>query len=236
MDDDFPMSRPYKKYSVQNSDFEPIRSSDLRDRIRKVSEDFAKPRSYEPTRNFNKTETSWKTDYNSRGQPVIKREEVSYTLPETGRSFRRSSVTETSSTTSKPPMSLRTRRTSIGSGEDFSSSRSSVRARKYSEESGLYGLPPRPSRQFSSDESKFTSSQVMRDARKMKESDDLTDNIQKMVNKMRSHHLDDAEADVRSISRTVRATSLDPFEDDGSRSRSKQRARLNQFTYGISKR
>ena len=237
MDDDFPMSRPSKKFSMQSSDFEPIKSSDLRDRIRKISEDLdVAPRAREPTRNFQRNEISWKTETNNRGEPVIKRQEVSYKYPDTGSTYRRSSITETSSIVSKPPPSLRTRRSSIGTGEEFSSSSSSVRTRKYSEQSGFSGLPPRPSRHISSDDGKFTSAQVMRDARKMKESDDLTENIQKMVNKMKSHHLDDAEADVRSISRTVRATSLDPFEDDGTRSRSKQRARLNQFTYGIGKR
>jgi len=99
-----------------------------------------------------------------------------------------------------------------------------LRNRKYSEESSSssYGLPP-----------KYASAQVIRDARKMKNSDELSDNIQKMVTKMRSHHLDDAEADIRSISRSIRSSALDPFEDDSPRSRSRQRARLNQFSYGV---
>lgn len=239
-DDNFLISKPFKKYSTEVSSFDqPIKSSDLRDRIRKISDDFSKPPAYEPRRNFQKSETTWKTDVNSRGQPVIKREEISYTLPETGKTFRRSSITEDSSTVLKPPLSsVRTRRSSLGGpSEDFSTSRSSVRTRKFSEDSSsITGLPPRPTRYTSTDETKFSSAQSVRDARKLKESDDLTDNIQKMVNKMRSHHLDDAEADVRSISRTVRATSLDPFEDDSPRSRSRQRARLNQFTYGVGKR
>lgn len=229
-------SKPFKKFSM--NDFEPIKSSDLRDRIRKISEDYDKPVSWEPKRNnFRKSETTWSTATTPRGQPVIKREEVSYKLPETGKTFRRSSITETSNYESKPPTSLRTRRSSIGGGEEFNSSaRSSTRTRKYSEDSSSFGLPPRPMRYTSCEENKFPSAQTVRDARKIKESDYLTENIQKMVSKMKSHHLDNAEADIRSLSRTVRSASLDPFEDDSPRSRSRQRARLNQFTYGIGRR
>ena len=239
-DDDFLTSKPFKKYSVPERSYDPIKSSDLRDRIRKISEDFSKPLSYEPKRDFQRTETSFKTEYNNRGQPFIKREEYTYTLPEGSKTIRRSSITESSSYESKPPsgISLRTRRSSLGSTkDDFGNSRSSVRTRKFSEESSSgIGLPPRPSRYSTTEESRFSSAQSMRDNRRTKESDELTENIQKMVNKLRSHHLDDAEADIRSISRTVRATSLDPVEDDGSRSRSRQRARLHNFTYGVGKR
>lgn len=235
-DDSFSFSsKPFKKFSLNTSDFEPIKSSDLRDRIRKISQDYDKPASWEPKRNFQKSETTWTTSTNPRGQPVIKREEISYKLPQTGNTFRRSSITETYD--SKPPMSVRTRRSSLGGGDEFTSSaRSSTRTRKYSEESSSSGLPPRPTKHTSFEEYKFPSAQSVRDARKIKESDDLTENIQKMVSKMKSHHLDDAEADIRSMSRTIRSASLDPFEDDSPRSRSRQRARLNQFTYGIGRR
>lgn len=235
-DDDFPRNKPFKKYSMDKADFEPIKSSDLRDRIRKISDDFNKTPSYEPRRDYQKTETTWKTISNTRGQPVIQRQDVSYTSPETGKTYRRSSITDDSNYDYKRPIdSVRTRRSSIGTGEEFSKTTSSVRTRKFSE-SGSSGLPPRPARYSSIEEPKFSSAQSIRDARKMQESDDLTENIQKMVNKMRSHHLDNADADIRSISRTVRSTSVDPFEDDSPRSRSRQRARLNQFTYGIGRR
>lgn len=237
-DDDFKISKPFKKYSLGSSDYEPVRSSDLRDRIRKMGEDFGKSVAYEPSspRPTERTETTWKTNINSRGQPVVQRQDVTYTSPVSGSTYRRSSITElphdsTSSTT-------RTRRSSFGGGEETSTSRTSTRTRKYSEESSNYGLPPRPLRTSVDDSSssRFTSAQAMRDARKLKDSDDLSESISKMVNKMRSHHLDNADADIRSISRTVRSGSLDPFEDDSPRSRSRQRARLNQFTYGVSKR
>lgn len=238
-DDNFSsLSKPFKKYSMDNSDFQPSKTSDIRDKIRQIKFDFDTTPS--PRKDYQTKEVSWKKETNSRGQPVIKKEELTYTLPETGRNFRRSSITESSSYDSKPQVSsFSTRRSSIGSGlnDDFSTSRSSVRTRKYSEESSSsgFGLPPRPTRHISVEEPKFSSAQSIRDARKLKNSDELTDNIQKMVTKMRNHHLDDAEADIRSISRTVRAASLDPFEDDSPRSRSRQRARLNQFTYGIGK-
>lgn len=240
-DDNFSsLSKPFKKYSMDNSDFQPIGTSNIRDKINQIKSDFETTPSWAPKKNFQTSEVSWKKETNSRGEPILKKEELTYTLPETGRNYRRSSITESSSYDSKPHVSFSTRRSSIGSGldEDFSTSRSSVRTRKYSEESNSsgFGLPPRPSRHISVEEPKFSSAQSMRDARKLKNSDELTDNIQKMVTKMRNHHLDDADADIRSISRTVRAASLDPFEDDSPRSRSRQRARLNQFTYGIGKR
>lgn len=235
-DDDFSLSKPFKKFSVDSSDFQPIKSADLRDRIRKISTDYNVSPSYEPKRNFQKSETTWRSEKNSLGQPVIKKEEYSFNLPETGKTFRRSSITDLSSYDSKPQItSFRSRRSSIGTNDDFAPTKSSLRTRKYSEESSssAFGLPPRPIRHVSIEEPKFSNAQVIRDARKMKNSEELSDNIQKMVNKMRSHHLENAEADVRSLSRTIRSASLDPFEDDSPRSRSRQRARLNQFSYGV---
>lgn len=239
-EDDFPVSRPVKKFSLDNTKYEPIKSSDLRDKLRKINDDFNKTPAYKPRKDFQKTEISFKQEYGPRGQPIIKREELTYSIPDTSKSYHKTSTVENSSYESKPPLSLRTRRSSVGSGDELSSSRSNVKTRKYSEESS-FGLPPRPARySFTSvdDEdksSKFASANQFREARKLKESEELTDHIQKMVTKMKSHHLDDASADIRSVSRTLRATSVDPFEDDSRRSRSRQRARLNQFTYGIGK-
>lgn len=243
-DEDFTPSKPIKKYSFDNTNFEPIKSSDLRDKLRKISDDFNKTPSYQPRKDFQKTEISFKQTFGPRGQPIIKREEVTYAPPEheiPTTSYRRSSITDTSKYEFKPPLSLRTRRSSIGSGEEVSTTtRSSIRARKYTEDTSC-GLPPRPARyggvSYNDDDasSKFVSASQFRDARKLKESEELTENIQKMVNKMKSHHLDDASADIRSVSRALRATSLDPFEDDSPRSRSRQRARLNKFAYGVGK-
>lgn len=240
-DDDFKLSKPFKKYSLGSSDSDPIRSSDLRSRIRKMGEDFGKSLAYDtaPPRGTERTETTWKTNVNSKGQPIVQRQDITYTSPATGSTYRRSSVAELpyESTTT----STRNRRSSIGGGEESNTS-TTTRTRKYSESSSSnYGRPPRPQRtsleeSSTSSSARFTSAQAMRDARKLKDSEDLSESINKMVNKMRSHHLDDADADIRSMSRAVRAASLDPFEDDSPRSRSRQRARLNQFTYGVSKR
>lgn len=243
-DDDFFASKPQKKFSLGSADPEPTRTSDFRSRVQKISDDFFKPttstssfssRSFESSKPKETTEIKFKHELGPRGQPIVRREETTYTSPGSGRGqYQTSTVTERSSTyESKPPMSMRTRRSSIGSGEEFTS-RSSLRTRKYSEQSGS-GLPPRPLRNSRDEEQNFVSAQKMRDARKAQESDELTENIQKMVNKMKDHYLDDATADIRSVSRTIRATSLDPYEDDGPRSRSKQRARLNKFTYGVGK-
>lgn len=236
-DDDFSTSQPFKKFSLGSSDLDRMRDYSSRDRMHKAVDDFLKTPVKAPARDYETSETKFRQEYGPRGQPIIKREKYTYTLPETSKPLRKSSITETSEfSSSKPPMSFRTRRSSLGPGEDLSTTttRSSLRTRKYSEDTSS-GLPPRSTR-FSRDDdsSKFTTARDFRDARRAMESDDLTENIQKMVNKMKSHHLDDATADIRSISRTVRAASLDPFEDDSTRSRSKQRARLNKFTYGIS--
>lgn len=235
-DDDFKLSKPIKKYSLGSSEYDPIKSSDLRSRIKKMGEDFGKSIAYDtaPPRGTERTETTWKTNINSKGQPIVQRQDITYTSPVSGSTYRRSSVAEL-----PYESSTRTRRSSIGGGEESNTTTTSTRTRKYSESSSSnYGRPPRPQRTSleESSSSRFTSAQSMRDARKLKDSEELSESINKMVNKMRSHHLDDADADIRSISRTVRAASLDPFEDDGPRSRSRQRARLNQFTYGVSKR
>lgn len=237
-DDDFATSQPFKKYSLGSSDADRVREFTSRDRMHRAVDDFLKSPIKSPARDYEASEVKFRQEYGPRGQPIIKREKYTYTLPETSKPPRKSSFVQSSEfSSSKPPLSLRTRRSSLGPGEDFSTSttRTNVRTRKYSEDSSS-ALPPRPAR-FSREEntSSYTSARDMRDARRAVESDDLTENIMKMVNKMKSHHLDDATADIRSISRTVRAASVDPFEDDGTRSRSKQRARLHNFTYGISK-
>lgn len=239
-DFDYAPSKPIKKYSFDNSFQEPIKSSDLKDKLRKISDDYNKPPKWQPPRNFEKREVTFRKEYGPLGQPIIKREELTYSIPDTSKSYRKSSIVESSSSyDSKPPLSLRTRRSSIGTGDELSSSISSIRRRKFSEDASS-GLSPRPSRYLDSSRcedtsSKFGSANQFREARKIKESEELTDHIQKMVNKMKSHHLDDASADIRGYSHTLRATSLDPIEDDGHRSRSRQRARLNQFTYGVGK-
>ncbi|KAF2362536.1 hypothetical protein FHG87_006711 [Trinorchestia longiramus] len=232
-EDDFPSRQSFKKFSLGSTDPERVKDQVSRDRMHKAVNDFLKTPISGRSREYETSEVKFREEIGPRGQPVIKREQYTYTLPETASTMRKSSITESSSYDSKPPLSLRTRRSSIGSGEEFS--RTSVRTRKYSEDTN-YGLPPRPSRfNRGEDSSSFASARQVRDARRAMESDELTENIMKMVNKMKSHHLDDAAADIRSISRTIRATSLDPVEDDSYRSRSKQRARLHNFTYGIGK-
>jgi len=234
-DDDFTRTTSYnKQFNVDPKDFEdPLMSTNLRHRIREHSNDLAKPSRNSLDRE--RTEFSFKTTYGPKGEKMIKQEKLTVSRPEPS-TYRRSSIVETYD--SKPPMSLRSRRSSIGSGEEITT-RSSIRTRKYSDDSSS-GLPPRPMRSgvsFKDDDtsSKFASATSFRDARKIKDSEELTETINKMVNKMKSHHLEDASADICSISRNLKATSLDPFEDDGPRSRSRQRARLNQFTYGVGK-
>lgn len=243
LDDDFTFRKPVSMFSGDSKRTPaPIERSDLRDKLRKISDDLNKAPSYEvPRRGHQTTEVKFKHEIGPRGEPIIKREETSFSSPAPTSSYRRTSVTDTSNYDSKPPLNMRTRRSSFGTGDDFATtSRSSVRSRKYSEESSGFGLPPRSIRYSTSTRDddgnpRFTSAQNFREARKNKDSEELTENIQKMVNKMKSHHLDDASSDIRSLSRTIRATSLDPFEDDGPRSRSRQRARLNKFTYGVGK-
>lgn len=238
-DDDFFM-KPFKKFSVDNSDHLPTKSSELSEKIRKVTRGFETSTlpTYEPRTELEKTEISFKKDVDARGKPIIMKEELKYTVPDTSKTFRRSSITESSTFDTKPLLesTLRTRRTSLGSGED-TGPRSSVRVRKFSEESSSSCLPPRPMRNTSIEESKFQSSQSMRDARKLKNSDELSESIHKMVNKMKSNHLED-DTDVldttRAFRRSLRAASLDPFEDDfPAISRGRPRSRMNKLTYGV---
>ncbi|XP_018024772.1 uncharacterized protein LOC108680463 [Hyalella azteca] len=234
-EDDFPSWQQSKKFSLGSSDPDRVRDYAVQGRMKRAIDDFLKTPRTTPTREYETSEVKFRQETGPKGQQIIKREQYTYTLPENSQTLRKSSITETSDFASKPPLNLRTRRSSIGAGEEFSS-RASVRTRKYSEDTSSR-LPPRPSRygRGSDDSPTYSNAQQVRDARRAKESDELTESIMKMVNKMKSHHLDDATADIRSISRTVRATSLDPFEDDSDRSRSKQRARLHKFTYGIGK-
>lgn len=228
----FGSSTPLEKFNYGNSGYDHAKSAELSDRIRKFTRGFDSGRSWNPNNDSQKTEVSWKTETNSRGMPFIQKQEVTFASPDSGNTYRRSSINDLTSLNAKPfESSLRTRRSSFGNGgEDFGQSYSSTRVRKYSEESGSSALPPRPSRTFSIEEPKFQTAKAMRDARKLQSSEEMTENINRMVSKMKRHHVDDSNGDVMSFSRSYRATSVDPFEDDSSsRSRSRQRKRFGGY-------
>lgn len=245
-DDEVKFNRHYPRVTFDQKTMEPIPRADLRDKLRKISKDLMKEPSYDPkARQSSRTERHSFDRYTGLpGVTTSSRSSYSYDLPPSGLSSRRGSFTESSRRYEvSPPVSFRSRRTSpSGFSEEVVTT---VRSRKLSgghdPTSGM-GLPPLPGRYSSSsyssrrddDPYRFESAQNIRDARRMKDSEELTEHMTKMFNRMRSHHLEDADVDVIRKSSALRSSGVDPFEDID-RDRSRQRARMNKFVYGVGK-
>lgn len=170
------------------------------------------------------------------GKKTVKRDEVSYSIPGTGATVRKSSYQESSKfESSKPPRAppKPSRLLSLENDPDFK-------------------LPVRPRRRHLSlsddDDFKFTSRSIksrfdddddnldyprISDHRRAKESAQLTENVNKMISKMRKHSIGDGDG--YKYTRTVRSSSLDPY-DGISRLTTSTQTRSNQYAYGVPKR
>lgn len=144
----------------------------------------------------------------------VKRDNVSYRDPITGANVRKTSYQETSSSSSSKPPRAPPKPSRLLSIEDSMPSR--PRRRHFSFSSGDddnfdFKLSSRSIRGGGDDDidRKFSSSKKMFDSRRAQESEELTNNINKMLGKMRKHSLTGGNESFSS-SRFTRASSLDP--------------------------
>lgn len=77
------------------------------------------------------------------------------------------------------------------------------------------------------------SARELRNMRRAKESEDLSENIRKSISKMRAHDVDQEAA--YKYTRQLRSSSLDPFGDDSKYSAKQRMTRFNAFVYGVGK-
>jgi len=168
----------------------------------------------------------------------VKRDNVSYRDPTTGATVRKTSYQETSrmESSSKPPRAP-PKPSRLLSIEDSSSDFSTLprpRRRHLSLSDGSndfdFKVSSRSLRTGGDDvvERKFSGAKKVFDARRAQESDELSSNINKMINKMRKHSLTGDESSFSS--RFHRASSLDPDSSSLSRRFSK-----SSHAYGYSK-
>jgi len=233
---------------VTGRDTSRTRSSAL-DELRKVKEnlekDLKKITLLPPVPRREEKKVIFKQETGPSGSAIVKREETITSSPRISRRF---STTSQQNTTDmqKPPLSMRTRKTSFSEPETVEIP-SYFRARRAS--FGQSDNIQIPSSKFENvvkyssqtnvgsaagDETpRFRSAAQFREARKILDSEQIADKIKKTFENQKSRYVEDASADIASMSRVLRGTRLDPFEDVGPRGRARQQARLHHFSYGV---
>jgi len=223
------------------------RSSAL-DELRKVKEnlekDLKKFPSLPPTvPRRDEKKVVFKQETGPRGSTIIKREETVTSSPRISRRF---STTQRDTDGGKPPVSLRVRKTSYNEPETFETP-SYFRSRRasFGQSEGIqipgskfenfvkYSSQTNAGSAAGDETPRFRSAAHFREARKVIDSEEIADKIKKTFENQKSRYLEDATADITSMTRSLRGSRLDPFEDDGPRGRARQRARLNHFSYGV---
>jgi len=147
-------------------------------------------------------------------------------LPRSGSTFRKSSFNIETKVESRPPLSLRTRRASVGSvafdddDEDIDYSTPIMRKPRsrnisFSDSSDMPPRPPSTNRLIEENERKHFNAQQMADARRLQASEELSDYINRKLNKL--SNISSAplrEVDVphkTAFSRRIRSSSMDPY-------------------------
>lgn len=172
------------------------------------------------------------SELNLPGTQSISKSKSSYTLPSSGAKVSKSSYVETKSFESKPPTGARPRKTTE-SEVSFELPPRVPRSRKVSLDEFSY-RPPRNLEALQSDDYDIKlSASELRDMRRAKESDELTEKIRGTISKMRSHDIDKEAA--YKYTRQMRSSSLDPFGDDSKYSAKQRATKFRQFVYGVGK-
>lgn len=250
VDDELNFQEPIKRYSKpterlaseEDFDINPKLKKELEDEFLKIKKQFKKADSVERgsiPKTTQYEETVFDSDLGVPGKRRVRREEVNYSLPPSGSKVHKSSYTETTKfESSKPPRAPKpTRFSSVDDDLDFKLPKL-PRRRKFStsdiddEDFNLKYQFPRPSsrKRTVEEENKFQQGLSLRERRRAEESEELSANISKMIDKMKNHELEDGY----KFTRTIRASSLDPYEREP-RARARVQARAHQFTYGVSK-
>lgn len=222
--------------SEESFDIDPVVKKGIQDDINKLKKEFIKA-DHVKRGAVPQSVNYERTVYNDEGIPgkkSVKRSEMAYSLPSSGTTVRKSSYTESSKfESSKPPRAPKPFRQLSIDNVDFKTPPRSTRRRNisFSDDDGFDKL---------SSSSRLASRSLVEDAEKQfrgshlrrnQESEDLTANINKMIDKMRKHSIDDTDG--FKFTRTIRASSLDPYEKEP-RMRVRNQARSHQFSYGVS--
>jgi len=229
-----------------NRDSSRTRSSAL-DELRKIKEnlqnDLKKITSLPPVpRRADEKKIVFKHETGPRGDTIIKREE---TISSSPRVYRRFSTSQ-DETDGQHQMSFRKRKTSFSEPETVETP-SYFRARRASfGQSDNLQIPSSKFENFvkyssqtnvgssAGDETpRYRSVAHFREARKVLDSEEIADKIKKTFENQKGRYVEEASADIASMSRALRGSRLDPYEDVGPRGRARQRARLHHFSYGV---
>jgi len=224
----------------------PENKSELMKKFKDIEKEFEKANALErrtPSRSNQYESSAWNDELNIPGRKSVRRDEVSYTDPSSGSKVHKSSYSESSkfesSSSSKPPLppSKISRLLSSDDDSDFKLP-SMPRHRRISmselsdADSDIRSFTPKTLSQLHrEDEFKFRGAREIRNQRKTRESDELTANINKMINKMKTR--EDGDEGIR-ISRTFRSSSLDPYQRE-TITKASPTTRQHRFVYGVSR-
>jgi len=195
--------------------------------------------------------SAWNDELNIPGKKSVKRNEVSYTDPSSGAKVHKSSYSESSKfESSKPPRAPRAARTLNATNDVDFKLPPMPRSRRISlsdVSDDTYSFSSKSISSHSEEDKGFRKAKEIRDHRRAQESEELTANINKMINKMKMRS--DVPNDITTVtSRTIRASSLEPFtprfmrassvEASGPRTtiaKAAPRTKAQHFVYGYSR-
>lgn len=211
-----------------------VLSDAIRDDIKKLEKQFRKADTLERgtggKRGQSWTEVAYNDAFDAPGKKTVKRENVAYTDPVTGASVRKSSYQQSSRfESSKPPRAPPRPMRLLSMEDSLSDSKPRTRRRHVSisgddQDFKFSSLSSFKSERDSGD--KFGSSKKLFSDRRAKESEELTGNINRMLDKMRKHSL--GELDTSSLNKN--RPSFDSL-DTPRRTRSVR----SRYSYGYSK-
>ncbi|KAK8747808.1 hypothetical protein OTU49_016619 [Cherax quadricarinatus] len=241
IDSDYGFKTSVGKNLVSDTDFglNPSAKQSILDGIKNLEKQFKKADAVERgtgSRAKRWEEVVYNEALDAPGKKTVKRDEISYKIPGTGTTVRKSSYQETSKfESSKPPRAppKPSRLLSLEDDYDFKVP-TRPRRRNFSLSDDDFKLTTTRSikSSFDDDDKKFRSAKKMFDQRKAQESEELSENINKMINRMRKHSVGDTDS--YKYTRTVRSSSVDPYDNE-SRVKSRTLARSQNFAYGYSK-
>lgn len=249
IDDALNFQEPIRRYTRKSEkiageedfDIKPKVKEELENEFQRIKKEFRKADSLERgsvPKTTQYEETVYNSDLGVPGRRSVKREESSYTLPPSGSKVRKSSYTETSKfESSRPPRTPKpSRLSSLDDDLDFKLPSRTSRLRKFStseiddDEFNLKYQIPRPNsrKRTIEDETKFHQGLSLREQRRAQESEQLSANINNLIDKMKNHEIEDGY----KFTRTIRSSSLDPYEREP-RAKARVQARAHQFAYGV---
>lgn len=250
LNDELDFQEPKRRYakrtekiaSEEDFDINPRTRKELEDEFKRIRNEFKKADSLERgsvPRTTQYEDSVYNSDLGIPGRSRVKREEVSYTLPPSGSKVHKSIYSESSKfeSTKPPRVPKLSRFSSIDNDVDFKLPKT-TRIRNFSigdMDDNEFDLKFKASRPKSRDrileDEKFQQSLSLRERRRNEESEQLSENISHLINKMKNHAVEDGGY---KFTRTIRASSLDPYEREP-RVKSRLQARAHNFSYGVSK-